>query len=104
MRLERVDAQPGGQAGGAESHRVARGQAVGQRDDPRRRHARVLRPAAVVGDAEVVAGHEYLAADGDRVVVGGHYLAREVDPGHERRDPRHLALGDRGQRVLVVEA
>ena len=30
--------------------------------------------------------------------------AGEVDPGHERGDPRHLALRDRRQRVLVVDA
>jgi hypothetical protein len=56
------DRQRGGEAGGAERHRLARAQPVGQRHDPVARHARVLGEAAVVGDAEVVAVDDHLAA------------------------------------------
>ena len=95
--LERHHAARGGVAGGADRHRLARAQPVGQRHDPLRRHPRVLRVAAVMGDAEVVAVGEHLLAG---VLVG----PGQVDPGDQRRDPRHLALRDRRQRVLVVHA
>jgi hypothetical protein len=102
--LQRVDRQSSGEPGGAQSHRLAGREAVGQCDDPVGRHPCVARPAAVVGDAEVVAGDEDLVAGGERVAVAGHDLAGEVDAGHQRRDARDLALGDGGQRVLVVDA
>ena len=58
--LQRVDRQAGGEPGGADGHGLARREAVGQRHDPVGGDARVARPAAVVGDAEVVAGDEHL--------------------------------------------
>ena len=73
--LERVDREAGREPGRAERHRLARRQAVGQRHDPGRGHARVLRPAAVVRDAEVVAGDQHLAR-------------RPPPPGRRRRRPR----------------
>ena len=82
--FERVDREPRREPGRAEGHRLARGEAVGQRDDPPGGHACVLRPAAVVCDSEVVAGDQHLAADGHRRIVGFDHLARKVDAGHER--------------------
>jgi hypothetical protein len=58
----------------------------------------------VVRHAEVVAGDQHLVAHRDRVAVGADDLAGEVDARHQRGDPGDLALGDRGQRVLVVDA
>jgi hypothetical protein len=100
--LERVDRERRGEAGGPDRHRVAGAHPVRQRDDPLRRNAGAFGEAAVVGDAEVVAVREHRVPD--RHVAGGgrHDAPGEVDPGHERRDARDLAVRRHGQRVLVV--
>ena len=98
--LEPLHRQPGGEAGGAERHRLARAQPVGQRDDPVAGHPRVLGEAAVVGDAEVVAVDDDLFA----LAVARHDGAGQVDAGDQRRDLRDLALRRDRERVLVVDA
>src|ERR1043166_406671 len=60
--LHAHDADARGEAGGAERHRLPQRHAARQRDQPVAGHARVLRVAAVVRDAEVVAHAEHRIA------------------------------------------
>ena len=76
----------------------------GQRHDVAGRQPGELAVAAVPGDAEVVAVGEDRLSDADAGSSDGDDLAGEVDPGDQRADPGDLAVGDRGERVLVVDA
>ena len=96
--------QGGGVAGGTDDHRLARGEAVGQRHDPARRDPRHLGVPTVLGDAQVVAVHEHRVARGDPGGVARPHGAGEVDAGHDRRDAGDPALLGGGQVVLVVDA
>ena len=101
---QREDRQRGGVARGADDHRLASGQTVGQRHDPSRRHPRHLRVPTVLGDAEVVAVRDHAVARGDPGGGARPHRPGEVDAGHDRRDAGDPALLGGGQVVLVVDA
>ena len=104
-RLDRGDGHRRGEPGRPDRHRLARGQAGRQRHDVAGRQARVLAVAAVPRDAEVVAvGEDRVArrrTSGDDDATTSP--ARSM-PGNDRADPGDLAVGDRREPVLVVDA
>src|SRR6267378_5984615 len=108
LRLEPVllhahDTDAGGEAGGAERHRVPQRHSLRQLGEPFGWHARVLRVAAVMRDAEVIAHGEHRVSLGEARVARRNDGAGEVDAADARRAAQDLAFAGGGERVLVVD-
>ena len=100
---ERLDGERGGEAGGADGHRLERRQRVGDAHHPGRRHAREAGPAAPARRAELITGDEHARSRRPRRIGGVGDRAGRVDPRHVRVAGGDLVLAGRGEGVLVVE-
>src|SRR5688572_12665446 len=100
--LHAHDRNARGVAGGAERHRIPKRHPRRQFHQPLARHARVLRVAAVVGHAELVADADHGVAFLESRVVGADDGAAQIDAAHARSAAQDLALARRRERVLVV--
>ena len=101
--FERHHRQHRGEAGGADRHRLARGQPGRQRHQPVGLHPRPLGIAAPMRLAHPPAGQNHLVA---RLVAGvrrGLDRAGEVDPRHMRIAPHQPAARADAEPVLVVQ-
>ncbi len=81
--LELVEAEGGGEAGGADGHGLARREPVGDREGTARRDPRVAGVAAVAGDAEVATVGEDLGPGLELGVGARHHHSGQVHPGHQ---------------------
>ena len=99
-----IDAHRSGEASRPDRHRLTGREAGRERHDPLRRDPLVRCEAAVTADPEVVPVGDDGVARPDRGVVARHDDAGEIDAGDERTDPGDLAVRDRRQRILVVDA
>ncbi|MOA25289.1 hypothetical protein D3C78_1460050 [compost metagenome] len=95
--------QPGGEAGGAEQHGLARAHARRTAHHPSGRHADVLGEAAGAVHSQAIAGDDHLIARPELGGNGLHHLAGGIDAGGVRILAGHAAVAGGGQRVLVVE-
>jgi hypothetical protein len=95
VQLHAGDGEAGGEPGRAQDHRLAQGEAGGERDDPVARHAQPLGEAAVVALAEAHAVHEHGVARTEARVLRGFDDPRRVDPvvGQLLDLPRPVTLG-----------
>ena len=101
--LELMEAKPSREACCAEDHCLASGEPFGLADNPVGRDAPSLRQAPVMADAEVVTMRDDGLALTKAIVGRTRDLAGHVNPGDQRRASCDLALGNRGETVLVVE-
>jgi hypothetical protein len=82
--LEGEDAERRGEPGRADAHGLPGGEAGGEGDDPVGRDPGVLREAAVVGHAQVVAVHHDGLVDGQARRARVDDRAGQVDPEDQR--------------------
>src|SRR4029450_2527270 len=88
----------------ANRHRVDRTESGRQRHHPVCRHTHVLRIAAVMGYAQLVAMDERRVARTESGIGARLNSARDVDAGDQRKVPDDPVGARCGERVLVVDA
>ena len=103
MVLESDHRERGGEAAGADDHRVTGVEPGRQCDQPLRRDSGVLGVPAVAGHPDGVTVRDDLGARREAGSVLDEHPG-QIDPRHDRRDAGDAAGRRRGQPVFVVDA
>ena len=103
MALDRHQRQHGGEAGGADRHRLRPGEASRQLDQPVAVNPRPFGIAAEMGLAQAISGQDDLVAGREVRPAGALDDAGEIDAEHHRKAADDRRLAAQRKSVLVID-